>query len=338
MARNRSRYDDDWWMHEPSSPISVEGGLKAKSQRGKFVTNWWASRWLGALTTLMDSGRLGRGRSYARQGQVLGIEIEAGHISARVQGSRRSPYRISIELLPLSDGQWDRVFDALSEQAIFAAQLLNGEMPSDIEEVFQAVQVPLFPSSRGDLHTDCSCPDWANPCKHIAAVYYLLGERFDQDPFLLFELRGRTKEQVAAALRERRAAGSTQLAEAQVPYGTEVIKPVEATDLSEQLHDFWAIGVEAEDVMLNLSKPKVNLALLKRLGTPGGLEPRGFQAQMERVYSGVTTRALDVAYATDDAVRDLEMSQEEQMAVLTMVEERVISVDEALSLLEALSG
>ena len=153
----------------------------------------------------MDSGRLSRGRSYARRGQVIDIDVAPGQVTSRVQGSRRTPYKVNIQLKPLSDRQWDKVLDALAEQAIFAAQLLNGEMPADIEEVFEAVQVPLFPASRGDLKTDCSCPDWANPCKHIAAVYYLLGERFDEDPFLLFELRGRSQEEIAAALRERRA-------------------------------------------------------------------------------------------------------------------------------------
>src|SRR5437588_12759165 len=93
----------------------------------------------------------------------------------------------------------------MASQAIFAAKLLAGEMPQDIEEAFSAVQISLFPLATTDLDTDCSCPDWANPCKHIAAVYYLLAERFDEDPFLIFKLRGRTKEQIIQVLREKRA-------------------------------------------------------------------------------------------------------------------------------------
>jgi uncharacterized Zn finger protein len=305
MARRRSSYYDSYWpRYTPTRPIEVEGGIKAKSKRGRFVENWWADRWIKALKVLMDSGRLSRGRNYARRGQVMGIDVEPGHISARVQGSRRTPYKVSIALQPLSDRQWDAVFDALAEQAIFAAQLLNGEMPPDIEQVFDAVKVPLFPASRGDLETDCSCPDWANPCKHIAAVYYLLGERFDEDPFLLFELRGRSKDEVVAALRERRVQGMEAVDEA--IYVPDAVEAVETVGLEECLERYWALGPEVEEVALRIGEPKVEMALLKRLGVPDleGLEARGFWAQMERVYDGVTDRALEVAFADADRVSD----------------------------------
>lgn len=295
MARRRSYYDSYWPRYAPTRPIEVEDGIKAKSRRGKFVKNWWADRWIKALTSLMDSGRLSRGRNYARRGQVMEIDTAPGRISARVQGSRRRPYKVEIELSLLSDHQWDKVFDALAEQAIFAAQLLNGEMPPDIEQVFDAVKVPLFPASRGDLHTDCSCPDWANPCKHIAAVYYLLGERFDRDPFLLFELRGRNQTQVAAALRERRAVGMERVDES--PYLPDAVEAVEVPALEECLDDYWTMGDGAKDVALSIAHPRVDMALLKRLGVPGFLDARSFWAQMERVYDGVTARALGVAFA-----------------------------------------
>ena len=93
----------------------------------------------------------------------------------------------------------------MAEQAIFTAQLLAGEMPQDIEQAFEAAKVSLFPSRHDDLKTECSRPDYANPCKHVAATHYILGERFDEDPFLIFRLRGRTQEQVMAALRKRRS-------------------------------------------------------------------------------------------------------------------------------------
>ena len=298
MARRRSSYYDSYWpRYKTTRPIPVSDGIAAKSQRGKFVQNWWANRWIAALKGLMDSGRLSRGRSYARRGQVLDIQIDASEVSSRVQGSRRTPYWVNIYLKPLSDRQWDAVFDALSEQAIFAAQLLNGEMPSDIEEVFDAVRVPLFPETSGDLETDCTCPDWANPCKHVAAVYYLLGERFDEDPFLLFELRGRSKDQVSAALRERRAEGLEALGEAAVPYVPGAIEAVEAPALDECLDDFWTLGAQVDEVVLDLSLPEVDRALLKRLGVPDFLPAKSFWAQMERVYEGVAARALEVAFA-----------------------------------------
>ena len=193
----------DYWF-KPTKAIQAKDGIKAQSQRGAFGKNWWAQRWIAALEQLVDSGRLARGRSYARKGQVLSIEETKDGITARVQGSQRTPYKIKIQITSLTDAQWNRVIDALAEQAIFSAQLLAGEMPREIEQAFEAAKVSLFPSQRNDLKTDCSCPDYANPCKHVAATHYILGERFDEDPFLIFRLRGRTQEQVMQELRKRR--------------------------------------------------------------------------------------------------------------------------------------
>lgn len=310
MARRRSRYDDAQWPYYTSSrPIRAAGGLKAKSQRGQFVKSWWGDRWIRALDQLMEPQRLRRGRTYARQGQVLQIDVASGHVSARVQGSRPRPYQIEIQLRPLNNGQWDRVLDALGEQALFAAQLLNGEMPPDVEQVFDAVQVPLFPVSRGDLKTECSCPDWANPCKHIAAVYYLLGERFDQDPFLLFELRGRTKEQVMAALRERRAQGALTLEEPSTAYEVDQDQ-AEARSLAKDLSSFWTLGPEAQQVSLTLGPPQIDMALLKRLGAPDWVDAQSFWPSMERVYAAVAKRALELAFAEVDTQQESDPDSE----------------------------
>ncbi|MGD8624792.1 MAG: SWIM zinc finger family protein [Anaerolineae bacterium] len=296
MAKRRSSYYDSYWPRY-TPPIRVEDGIKAKSKRGKFVKNWWADRWIKALTPLMDSGRLSRGRSYARRGQVIEIEVAPGEVESRVQGSRRTPYEVRIQLHPLSDAQWERVLDALGEQAIYSAQLLNGEMPPDVEEVFDAVDVALFPASRGDLDTYCSCPDWANPCKHVAAVYFLLGERFDEDPFLLFELRGRGQEAIASALRERRAAEAPQVEP--LPPLPERVEEVEAPALEQTLGTFWTAGPGLEALTFEISAPQVEMALLKRLGLPAlpGVDGEGLLRQMERVYEGVTEQALALAYA-----------------------------------------
>ena len=298
MAKRRnSYYDHSWPSYESTRPINIEDGIKAKSKRGKFVKNWWANRWISALKPLMDSRRLSRGRSYARRGQVMDIDVVPGRIDSQVQGSRYMPYEVTIQLNPLSDKQWDKVLDALAEQAIFAAQLLNGEMPADIEQVFEAVKVPMFPTSRGDLKTGCSCPDWANPCKHIAAVYYLLGERFDEDPFLLFELRGRSQEEIAVALRERRAVEIKAVET--VPYTPIMIESVDVPTLEECLDRYWTLGADAADITFNIGHPRVPLALLKRVGIPDfeGLNPRNLQQQMERVYDGVTLAAIRLAFS-----------------------------------------
>jgi len=298
MAKRRSSYYDGYWpRYESTRPVDVEDGIKAKSKRGKFVKNWWADRWIAALKPLMDSGRLSRGRSYARRGQVMDIDVAPGRITSRVQGSRRTPYKVNIQLKPLRDQQWDKVLDALAEQAIFAAQLLNGEMPADIENVFDAVQVPLFPASRGDLETNCSCPDWANPCKHIAAVYYLLGERFDEDPFLLFELRGRSQEEIAVALRGRRAVEIKAIEAA--PYTPTLVESVDIPALEDCVDRYWTPGADAADITFSIAHPRVPFALLKRVGIPDfeGVNPRNFQRQMERVYDGVTLAAIRLAFA-----------------------------------------
>ena len=185
-----------WWYDDYPKPKPRKPADGIKAQSKKFGQTWWASKWLAALERLMDSGRLSRGRSYARSGQVLNLDIKPGRVDAQVQGSAPRPYKVQIEIKPLSEKEWNRVADAMAEQAIFAAKLLAGEMPQNIEEAFAAAKVNLFPTSSGDLDTDCSCPDWSNPCKHIAAVYYLLGEQFDGDPFLLFRLRGKSKDEI----------------------------------------------------------------------------------------------------------------------------------------------
>ena len=197
-----------WDWYPKPKPRRPAAGIKARTGRGQqFGHTWWASRWIAALERLVDPGRLTRGRSYARSGQVLNLDIKPGRVDSRVQGSRPSPYKVHIQIAPLSDKEWNKVIEAMAAQAVFAAKLLAGEMPQNIEDAFAYAKVSLFPAKRDDLITDCSCTDWANQCKHIAAVYYLLGEQFDDDPFLIFKLRGRDKEQIIAALRTRRTAG-----------------------------------------------------------------------------------------------------------------------------------
>ena len=177
-------------------------------QVGKIGATWWGKRWIEALERISAdySSRLARGRTYARAGRVHDLSIAPGLVGARVTGSRRSPYRVSLRIAVLSPAAWDAAVVAMGEQAVFAAELLAGRMPNEIDEAFRAAGASLFPAAAGDLETDCSCPDWANPCKHVAATHYVLGEAFDKDPFLLFELRGRGRDDVLAALRRLRGA------------------------------------------------------------------------------------------------------------------------------------
>lgn len=286
---------DEDFVWKRTKPKEVKDGIKARNQRGTFAKTWWAQRWIAALERLVDSGRLTRGRSYARKGQVLSIEETKDGILARVQGSRRLPYKIKIQITPLSDAQWEKVTAALSEQAIFTAQLLAGEMPQEIESAFEAAKVSLFPSRRDDLKTDCSCPDYSNPCKHIAATHYILGERFDEDPFLIFRLRGRTQEQVMAALRQRRAE-DVEIAE------DEAEEPEAVIPLKEQMVHYWEFSTPLEGFSVSIHLPTIEMPLLKRLGEAGFVPAPGLESLLRKGYQTISQKAVDAAYHESDDV------------------------------------
>jgi hypothetical protein len=190
-----------------SGPLEAEGGIRARSRRGAIGEQWWSRRFIDVLESFGLAGRLQRGRRYARTGQVLDLQIAAGYVSAMVQGSRVAPYKVRIQVLPLTTRQWHSVEQALAARALFRARLLAGEMPAQIEEVFAACGTPLFPRSAHDLQMRCSCPDWGVPCKHLAAVCYVLAERFDDDPFQVLAWRGRGRDALLAALRRPGSAG-----------------------------------------------------------------------------------------------------------------------------------
>ncbi|HET9960383.1 MAG TPA: SWIM zinc finger family protein [Polyangiaceae bacterium] len=183
-----------------------ERGIRMK----KAGTTWWGQRWIQALQSVLsgDAGRLARGRTYARAGRTHDLIVQAGKVTAKVTGSRATPYEITIELVELTAPVWQKAIEGLAQKAQFSAELLAGQMPRAIDEVFISAGESLFPTRRADLETKCSCPDWGDPCKHVAATHYVLGEALDRDPFLLFELRGRTKDEVLGALRAARGAAS----------------------------------------------------------------------------------------------------------------------------------
>jgi uncharacterized Zn finger protein len=256
-----------------SRPRPARGGIKSQSKRGAFGQSWWAQRWIAVLESFDIGARLGRGRSYARGGQVLSIEVDKGEVTARVQGSRPKPYDVTIAVTKLTARQWQDVVQALSGQALFTAKLLAGEMPPDIEQVFADIGLSLFPQKSADLVTDCSCPDWSNPCKHIAAVYYLLGEEFDRDPFLLFRLRGLDRAELLQRLSRAapspappvKAASRGEGSEAEATSVTEP-SPVPPEPLSAEPSLFWTGGILSEDAFGAVQPPPVSGAWLRRLG------------------------------------------------------------------------
>ncbi len=196
-------------FYPPSRPRKVEGGLKARSARGDIGATWWSRRFIDVLESFSLGSRLTRGRNYARQGQVLSLDIRPGTVAAAVQGSRAKPYTVTVALAPLSELVWAKVEVALAEAAIHSARLLAGEMPRELEEVFAAAGAPLFPQALREMSLHCSCPDWSVPCKHLAATFYLLAEAFDTDPFQILLWRGRTREALLARLRSLRATEPT---------------------------------------------------------------------------------------------------------------------------------
>ncbi len=295
-----SRYDDTGW----SGPKRISDGIKARSARGTIGETWWSKRWVHTLESLGMGARLARGRSYARMGQVVSIDVEPGIVKSRVQGSQPRPYAVEIRLQPLADEEWQSVIEVMASQALFAAMLLAGEMPTNIEEAFRSVHLALFPTTKQDLVTKCSCPDQANPCKHIAAVYYILAERFDEDPFLLFKLRGRTRDQIIEALRAKRA---DTLASATASATTEAIEqgaPQEGLlRLEDTLATFWNAGEKLATFQVHPGQPDVPRAVLKRLGdAPFAIGKRNITGLLTGAYDAVdATITKMTSDASDDA-------------------------------------
>lgn len=187
-------------FYPPSKPRPVEGGIRARSARGDIAQTWWSERFIAVLAESGLGGRLQRGKTYARKGQVISLDLQPGVVNAVVQGSRVRPYRVRIGVTPFGKAEWAAVERELSGDAWYMARLLAGEMPDDIEQVFARAGLRLFPAGAEDLSMDCNCPDWGVPCKHLAAAFYLLAESFDEDPFRILAWRGRTREDLLANL------------------------------------------------------------------------------------------------------------------------------------------
>jgi uncharacterized Zn finger protein len=153
-----------------------------------------------------------RGRRYARTGQVLELEVRTAVIAAQVQGSRRTPYLVTISLVEPTPRQWRSIDAAIAAKVGFVARLLAGEVPPDLEAVFRTAGVALFPDSWRDVRSDCTCPDWENPCKHIAAVLYVFADQLDTDPWLILAWRGRTRDQILGHLRAPAGPAAAEIA------------------------------------------------------------------------------------------------------------------------------
>jgi len=181
-------------IHPARVPLSVAGGIRAQAGRGVRARHGWGQRWIALLETRMAGPRLGRGRNYAASGQVASLSLEPGRVTAVVQGASPQPYHVTLNFRTLNAEGRRLVLAALNTHPLLLARLLAGEPPPEVEAVFSTTGCPLFPEDPTDLRADCTCPDWANPCKHTAAVGFLLAEAVDRDPLLLLALRGVTRD------------------------------------------------------------------------------------------------------------------------------------------------
>ncbi|BFM40621.1 SWIM zinc finger family protein [Synechocystis sp. LKSZ1] len=273
---------------------------------------WWVERWLELLDSYRFKKRLERARNYAREGNVLSLSFQGAELLAQVQGSEVQPYQVSLWLDPFNDEDWQFVVASLAEKALYSAQLLSGQMPATIEQVFIKNGLNLFPYTLGDVHSRCSCPDKANPCKHIGAVYYQLADRFSEDPFVIFQLRGRSRSQILAALRDQRQ--QTQTSE----YSADSTPTIPATSVAQTsssasepkdskqdtlalIQAFWRYDRPPETDWVVIAPPGDVTSLLDLLGPlplPYETAQEAKQALVQ-IYNQVSQQALTQALGSD---------------------------------------
>jgi uncharacterized Zn finger protein len=289
--RPRSRWVNFDRFFAPSIPLPARGGIRAHSRIGEFATSWWGRRWIQTLESFQVRSRLNRGRSYARRGQVLDLEIANHKVTATVQGSSPIPYNVTIELRRIPIAQWRKVGKAMASKVAIAARLMAGALPPEAEECFAEAGVALFPARDADLITSCDCPDFSNPCKHIAAVYYLLAEQFDRGPFLLFRLRGMGHEQFVAMLgKGENSPARRQLGEVSKSEPAPAIH-----DLAANAEAFWRGRPFPDDRYGQVALSGEPAPVARRLGSfPFWRGKRDFLEAMSDLSSSAAERGLTV--------------------------------------------
>jgi uncharacterized Zn finger protein len=272
----------------------------------KFSRTWWGKVFIEALESFTDSGRLQRGRSYANGGKVKSFEIDGNQITAKVRGSinpyfgvyKEPTYNISLEITPIAKSKWNLVVDKLSSKASIISRLLLNEVPENIEDSFTELGLNLLPHSRKDFKTKCSCPDYANPCKHIAGVYYLVAAQLDENPFLLFELRGLSKSQLQKKLAQTPLGKilSEELNTKEVPLepSTSFFTRIEKQSLKEQpsAREFW-LGTKRLPQTIDVSATNsVPAIVIKKQGDFPSFwhKDNSFIETMEELYQRVKSK------------------------------------------------
>lgn len=272
----------------------------------QFSRTWWGQKFIHAIEKITDAGRLSRGRSYARGNKVKSFEIQQSCITAQVRGSinpyfgvHKEPlYRITIEFQPISAAKWSAAIALIASKASLISRLLLNEIPDNIEASFKQLNLTLLPGSTKDFSASCSCPDWSNPCKHIAGVYYLVAAELDNDPFLLFELRGLSREKLQQEL-SKSPLGQALSAELQLEkqpptavasYHTPPETLPASTDTS--MRDFWHSAKRLPQTMEPLPNVLVSGIPIKKQGDFPAFWNRGnsFLEVMETLYQQVKAK------------------------------------------------
>ena len=273
----------------------------------QFSRTWWGQRFIEALEQFTDPARLGRGRSYASGGRIIEYTLDKGTVKARVRGSinpyfgvyKEPIYKTSIKIKSITATDWTKVIRQIASRADLITKLLMNEMPDTIEDAFSELGLYLLPHSESDFETSCSCPDWANPCKHIAGVYYLLASALDQDPFVMFELRGLSRDDLHAEL-VKTPLGKI-LASALTTDDVPPIAPVESyytpptkdpVAVVASHKEFWTGAKRLPAPLATSSQARVPALLIKKQGDypPFWHKDGSFISVMEELYDRVRTK------------------------------------------------
>lgn len=276
----------------------------------QFSRTWWGKRFIAALEEFTDSARLGRGRSYASGGKILEYKIEKNEVTAIVRGSinpyfgvyKEPRYSTTIELKAIDKASWSKALKYIASKASYVSKLLINEVPDNIESVFDKLGLHLLPHSQKDFKTQCSCPDWSNPCKHIAGVYYLVASQLDHNPFLLFELRGLSKDELQAELAKSPLgkALSSELKNKEIPltatdsYHTKLEKVTFTEKINQR--EFW-LGTKRLPSNIEVAdQASIPAILVKKQGDFPAFwqKDTSFISVMEELYQRVRTKNRDV--------------------------------------------
>jgi uncharacterized Zn finger protein len=265
----------------------VRGGVKISTteQASLWSESWPAQRWVRIIEQAAPGKRAVDGLEYASLGQTKTVIIEHSSLVASVQGRAERPYQVKFQFEPLTPEQWEKVGGVMTDQAVYAAKLLAGDLPANIEDVFVPLGLKLFPTDVSEIVFSCTCPDYLaeertrnaakaageNPgpllwCKHAACAAYLLAQRLASDPFVMFKLRGLDGQELLERLRHSRAVANSSKTNPSVYAGR--VPGVSDSGLVtfEATRDFWELNSDIENLDAPIVPPPVSHPLLRRLG------------------------------------------------------------------------